>query len=199
MSALFVFSSLALSLSLFSLVTTVNKHVCSLGMQCKAVQRYTPCTMSPSSRAGGDFANTNQQRLAPPPLPPSPDCHTFDLAAGGLRNPRSSITAQPLLSADADAAAAAVADARRAAPSSTPTVLGVYVLLLALPRPASPRLVFPLAPWCSPNLSAPCPPPTIRAVVCPLALTSLACPDESFPRRGPAGPMPAKSTATPES
>lgn len=59
-----------------------NKHVCSPGMQCNAVQRYTPCTMSPSSCAGGDFANTSQ----PPPIPA---CHTFDLAARGLRNPRS--------------------------------------------------------------------------------------------------------------
>lgn len=50
----------------------------------------------------------------PPPLLPIPACHTFDLAAGG---PRSSSTAQPLLSADADADAA-----RRAASSSTPVV-----------------------------------------------------------------------------
>lgn len=49
-----------------------------------------------------------------PPLLPIPACHTFDLAAGG---PRSSSTAQPLLSADADADAA-----RRAASSSTPVV-----------------------------------------------------------------------------
>lgn len=63
-----------------------------------------------------------------PPLLPIPACHMFDLAAGG---PRSSSTAQPLLSADADAAAV-----RRAASSST----GVVQKCLPPPRLASPRV-----------------------------------------------------------
>lgn len=46
------------------------------------------------------LAGTLQTQISapPPPSPPSPACHTFDLAAGGLRNPRSSSAAQPLWS-----------------------------------------------------------------------------------------------------
>lgn len=54
------------------------------------------------------------------------------------------------------------------------------------PRPAPPRLASPrVSPgamvWCSPNLSAPC------AVRCPLAVTSLARPDEPLRKGAPPG------------
>lgn len=119
-------------------------HVCtcSPGTQCNAIQRYSPCTVSPSSRAGGDFANTSQ----PPPIPA---CHTFDLAAGGLRKPRSP------RSPGAAVRCCMYAAAGRAASSSTPTYrlsaradhLGPHPRPSPWPCPASPRLVFPLAPW----------------------------------------------------
>lgn len=78
---------------------------------------------------------------------------------------------------------------RLASPRVSP---GAVCLLSQSPR--LPRYLLP-----APCSLAPCPPPTARAVRCPLALTSLARPREPLPKGGPRRAYAAKSTATPES
>lgn len=88
--------------------------------------------------------------------------------------------------------------ARHAASSSTPTLQSVYlyvlILILALPPPrlASPRvspgaMVLALPIYLFP---AHRPPPAPSSVVCPLALTSLACPEEPLRKGAPPGQCP---------
>lgn len=131
--------------------------------------------MSPSSRAGGDFANTTRPPPLHPPFSPILACHTFDLAAGGLRNPRSSGAAQPL--------ALFWCKARRLVVKSS-WCPSAYALdpRPAAPRLTSPRLVFPLAPCALPIYLL-----HARAVCCPPDLTSLACPGEPLRKGAPPG------------
>lgn len=105
------------------------------------------------------LAGTLQTQINAPPLLPIPACHTFDLAAGGLRNPRSSSAAQPLWST-----CCWCCKARRLVVNTySAECVPVCPHPHPRPAPAPPRLAS-CFPWrhgaCSPNLSVPCPPPT---------------------------------------
>lgn len=123
-----------------------------------------------------------QPVLSPPPPPFSPilACHTFDLAAGGLRNPRSSGAAQPL--------AVFWCKARRLVVKSyCPSAYAVC--------PAPPRLAS-CFPWRHVLSQSICSMPAPSAV----RQTSPHSPaQESLSQRGPRRANAAKSAATPES
>lgn len=103
---------------------------------------YSPCIMSASSRPWRDFVNTQTQTPILP-LFPILACHTFDLAAEGLRN----------------------SFCRSTPPRRQPLALDLTLAItitIAPPCVASPRFVFP-PPWrhqLSYLQCAPCPLPT---------------------------------------